>query len=115
MFLLTFVLGALTHSKDSSFIILYTFLFYTSTSDSTSSKHITKTNETEHGVKQMWERHKKACLSSKCDVKVACTATLYNMPKGTVDNGSVYMYRYYCSHTVISKQNAFIFFFEDRN
>lgn len=35
----------------------------------------------------------KACLSSKCDVKVACTETMYNMPKGTVDNGSVYMYR----------------------
>lgn len=35
MFSLTFVLVALTHIKDSSFIIVYTFLFYISTSDST--------------------------------------------------------------------------------
>lgn len=97
MFLLTFVLGALTHSKDSSFIILYTFLFYTSTSDITSSlfEHITKTNESEHGVKLTFgeAQEQQACLSSKCDVKVACTETMYNMPKGIVDNGSVYMYR----------------------
>lgn len=53
MFLLTFVLGALTHSKDSSFIILYTFLFYTSTSHMTSPlfEHITITNDFKDGVK----------------------------------------------------------------